>query len=224
MGRHVVEPLEAAVVELLATARGVEPDHLDQDRVEEVGDRRVVERQVAVLADSGADDVGRLVEEPLFVGEGRPERPIGLLAGDQPEAVPLQADQAEQPFLEIPAERRPMVGPKAEVLIHVEPDHARPVDPSIGDQPGEEFVLARRGGEDHIRPGGDRLSGGDRPGHLVGGGPSHPGPILVDDDPERVDGELDDGTDIGRIHGGGGSRFGSFGGRGLRLIPRPGPE
>ena len=60
MGRDVVEPLEAAVVELLITAGRVEPHDLDEDRVEEVGDRRVIERQVAVLADARADDVGRV--------------------------------------------------------------------------------------------------------------------------------------------------------------------
>ena len=33
----------------------------------------------------------------------------------------------------------------------------------------------------------------DRSGHLLGGRAAHLRPILVDDDPERVDCELDDG-------------------------------
>ena len=96
MSRDVVELLEAAVVELLGAAGRVEPHHLDEHGVEEVGDRRVVERQVAVLADARADDVGRLGPQQVLVVEARLQRPLGLLAGDQPEPVGAQADQAEQ--------------------------------------------------------------------------------------------------------------------------------
>ena len=87
MCRHVGRLCEAAVVELLGAAGRVEPDHLDEHRVEEVGDRRIVERQVAVLADAGADDVGRLGLEQVFVVEAGLQRALDLLAGDQPEAV-----------------------------------------------------------------------------------------------------------------------------------------
>src|SRR4051794_38025336 len=62
---HVFELVEAAVIELLSTTGGVEADYLDQDRIEKVGDRRIVERQVAVFSHPGADDVDRFVEEPL---------------------------------------------------------------------------------------------------------------------------------------------------------------
>ena len=52
MRGHVLDLLEAAVMNLLAAAGLIEPDHLDQNRIEEVGDRRVVEGQVTVLADT----------------------------------------------------------------------------------------------------------------------------------------------------------------------------
>ena len=52
---------EVALVDLLAAARRVELDHLDVQRVVEVGHRRVVEGQVAVLADPEAAQVERVL-------------------------------------------------------------------------------------------------------------------------------------------------------------------
>ena len=52
---------EVALVDLLAPAGGVELDHLHVERVVEVGHRRVVEGQVAVLADAQAAQVERVV-------------------------------------------------------------------------------------------------------------------------------------------------------------------
>ena len=57
--------------------RPVEPDDLDQDGVEEVGDRGVVEGEVAVLADPRADDVGRLGAATLLVVQAGLQRPVG---------------------------------------------------------------------------------------------------------------------------------------------------
>ena len=82
MGGHVGEAVEARVVDLLVSAGRLEPDHLDEDRVEEVRDRRIVECQVAVLADPRADDIGRFRSEDLFIVQARLERPVDLLAGN----------------------------------------------------------------------------------------------------------------------------------------------
>ena len=48
---------EVTLADLLATAGPVEHHHLDVERVVEVGDRRVVEREMAVLADPEAAEV-----------------------------------------------------------------------------------------------------------------------------------------------------------------------
>jgi hypothetical protein len=82
----------------------------------------------------------------------------------------------------------------------VESNHARPVDSLISDQSRQEFILARRGGENDSGIEGGLLSLGDRSSDPFGGGPSHPGPIFVDDDPERVDRELQNRPGFGGDH------------------------
>ena len=71
---HRVDVGEVALAHLLATARVVELHHLDVERVVEVGDGRVVEREVPVLADAEAAEVERMVAEqrgvPLALGVG----------------------------------------------------------------------------------------------------------------------------------------------------------
>ena len=131
----------------------VEPDDLDQDRVEEVGHGRVVEREVAVLADPGADDVGRLGAEQVLVVQAGPQRPIGLLAGDQAEAVgrrgrrggtgaPGGSGGTRRGGRRRARGTRPCGRPTTR-------DQSISV---LGDQAGEELVLARGGGEDDVRP------------------------------------------------------------------------
>ena len=63
--RHLVDRREMALVHLLSPACDVELDHLHIDRVVEIGHRRVVEREVAVLADAQAAQVERM---PLAAG------------------------------------------------------------------------------------------------------------------------------------------------------------
>ena len=95
---------EAAVVDLLGAAGRVEPDHFDEHGIEKIGDRRIVERQVSVLADPRTHDVGRLGSEPILVVEARLERPPGLFARNEPQLIVPQAHQAEEVFLKIPPE------------------------------------------------------------------------------------------------------------------------
>ena len=60
MSGYILQPVEAAVVELLITARRIEPHDFDEHRVEEVGNGRIVECQMAILADSRTDNVRRI--------------------------------------------------------------------------------------------------------------------------------------------------------------------
>src|SRR4051794_12553367 len=102
MSRHVVDREETAVVDLLLAAGLVEADDLDQKGVEEIGDGRVVEREVAVLADPRANDVGGLGAENFLVVEARLQGPRRLLAGDEPETVALrEADEPEEPLVKV---------------------------------------------------------------------------------------------------------------------------
>ena len=64
---HVLEPVERAVADLLAPARVVDLDRLDRQRVVEVGDVRIVEREVAVLADADQREVDPAVGEQRAV-------------------------------------------------------------------------------------------------------------------------------------------------------------
>ncbi len=104
MGGNIFETIKATIVELLLPASRVEPDDLDEDGIEEVGDGWVVKCEVAVLTDPRADDIDWLVEQNLLVGESRPERSVGFLAGDQSEAILVEIGQPEQSFLKIAAE------------------------------------------------------------------------------------------------------------------------
>ena len=99
MSGYFFEPLEAAVIELLVTARRIEPYHLDQHRIKEVGDRRVVESQMAILADPRTDDIRRVGSAAILVSQACLQWPLSLLARNQLQAVWLQPDQTEKMLL-----------------------------------------------------------------------------------------------------------------------------
>ena len=80
MCRNIGQLCEAAVVDLLRPAGRVEPNDLDEHGIEKIGDRRVVERQVPVLADACAHDVGRFGLEPIFVIEACLQRALDIFA------------------------------------------------------------------------------------------------------------------------------------------------
>ena len=69
-GRHVGERREVPLPHLLLLAAVVELDDLHDERIVEVGDRRIVEREVTVLADAEAAHVDRMVDEQLRVARG----------------------------------------------------------------------------------------------------------------------------------------------------------
>ena len=99
MGGHVLDLLEAAVMNLLAAAGLIEPDHLDQNRIEEVGDRRVVEGQVTVLADPArrcrpVRPAAWLRNRGRFAAAG-PGRPPGSSRAGPDRALPGETDVPE---------------------------------------------------------------------------------------------------------------------------------
>ena len=151
MSGHITWSLEAAVVDLLGSAGCVEPDDLDENRIEEVGDRRVVERQMAVFTDSRTDDVGRLGSELVLVSQTGRERTFRVLARDQTKAMSIQPYEPEEMLLQVTPERSRVVGVDSQVFIHVERDDPRPVDLVVGDQAGQKLVLAGRRREDDVR-------------------------------------------------------------------------
>ena len=112
------------LVDLLLPACGVEFDHLDVERVVEVGHARVVERQVPVLPDAQAAQV-----------KGVPGQEIRI-AGAGGRDVTLSVDVVrrlrccgfDDPFSDPPLESGRMVGPDADVLVHVKDDRVRPGD------------------------------------------------------------------------------------------------
>jgi hypothetical protein len=101
MGGYFGEALEATVVDLLIAARPIEPDDFDENRVKEIGDGRVIESEVAILADPRADDIGRLCEQPVFVGQAGLQRAVGVFAWNQPQTGAIQSDQPEEVLLKI---------------------------------------------------------------------------------------------------------------------------
>ena len=78
--RDVVDRCEVALGHLLAAGSGLERDDLDVERIVEVGDRRIVEREMPVLADAAAAQVERVraqeVGVALGLGLGSPVFPV----------------------------------------------------------------------------------------------------------------------------------------------------
>jgi hypothetical protein len=167
MSGHITWSLEATVVDLLSSAGCVEPDDLDENRIEEVGDRRVVERQMAVLTDSRTDDVGRLGSEQVLVSQTGRERTFRVLTRDQAKAMSIQTHEPEEMLPQVTPERSRVIGVDSQVFIHVERDDPRPVNLVVGDQAGQELVLAGRRRENDVRPSGDALAVGNGFGNAV---------------------------------------------------------
>ncbi len=163
MGGYVGEAFEAAVVDLLIAAGGVEPDQLDENWVEEIGDGRVIESEVAVLADPRTDDIGRLGEQPVLVGQAGLHRAVCLFAPNQPQPGTFQSDQPEEVLLKIAPKRRRMIGADSQIFVHVKGDDAGPVDLLVGHEAGQELVLTRRRGQDEVGLAGHVLPVSDFP-------------------------------------------------------------
>jgi hypothetical protein len=63
MSRDCVKLSKAAIVNLLKAAPIIERHNLDGLRIVEVGDMRIVESDVSVLADANAGDIQRMLPQ-----------------------------------------------------------------------------------------------------------------------------------------------------------------
>src|SRR5579859_395992 len=163
LARNVIQRREPALAELLPSASLVEFDALVTLRRGKVG-RRIVEGEVAVLADAGEGHVDRVCcDQSVEALDLRID--VGGVAPDEVEGAQV-GQVGDKPFLEIPAEARRMGLRHADIFVEVEGRHARPVDPWFGDQRGEELELAHAGGNDDVGVppfldgGADRLGAG----------------------------------------------------------------
>ncbi len=116
--------LQMPLVDLLSAARRVELDHLDVQRVVEVGDTWVVEGQVAVLADAETAEVERVRGQQFAVvlalrcGIGTSVQVVGRpRVGRLLDSFPDPAPEAGR-----------VVGSEPHVLVHVEDHHVTPRD------------------------------------------------------------------------------------------------
>ena len=154
-------------MDLLHPAHRVQLHHLHRLFVAKIREGRVVEGDVAVLADAHADDVHAL----------RQQRAVAAALGLGVRGLTVQVvhtsegDLGKQPVPQEVPEALGRVGGQADVLVHVEGVDAGEVHRGIGGQGGQELVLGGGGGEDHPDHGLFRQQRPDPGGH-VGGGPA----------------------------------------------------
>ena len=138
--RNIVQTREGAIVDLLHAADIVELDRTDVERVIEMADWRIDEREMAVFADAH-DDEARLgvVEQRGIAGAFRVG--IGRLA------IELMKRRDRYMIEQAIAQKAPegcrMIGGHPGILVHVERGDARPID----------FLFAQRGEKRVLRNG-----------------------------------------------------------------------
>ena len=167
---HLFDPREPALAHLLPAAGLVEANHEVGLFGLEVG-RRIVERQVAVLADAHEGHVDRTCREKCRPPDRASASGVGSVAGDEVKGPGM--DAGDDPFAEVAAEAGRVDSGKAHVLVEVEEHGLRPVDPVRRGERIQELELGGPGGGDHVcaaRP-CDRFAQ-DRAG-LGRGGPRH---------------------------------------------------
>jgi hypothetical protein len=158
--RHVRDRLEPPFTNLLAPARFVELD----DQVGLVGlevGRRVVEGQVAVLAD--ADE--RAIDRRLADGGADPAADLLRVLRAVEQVMPRDAGRPDQALLQVALKARRMVRAHADVLVEMKHLDASPVDAGTGGERLEKLELRCAGGRQD--PG--LAAGGDGPGNRAGG-------------------------------------------------------
>ena len=177
--RRFVERAEVPLAHLLAPRTFVQRDGLDPDRVVEIGEGRIVERQVAVLADAAGAEVGRVgAQQRLILAAGG----LGVAshAGHGEELLDL--DIIQQMPAQEGREAGGMAGRQVDIFVHVEDIDRLPRHAGQGAQRGQEGELRVAGGDDDV---GDaarrdrgpddlrRLVSGRRAQRLVGGVDAH---------------------------------------------------
>ena len=175
--RDGVQVREVAFVDLLAPAWTVELDHLHVQRVVKVGDWRIVEGQVPVLADTETTQVERMCDQERCV-------PVALrrrFSGPVEAVSRLGARRFHDPFTDPPLEASLVVRTHSHVLVHVEDDGVGPGDVGglVDQDPHElELRVARcEHGVGHA-PRGNCVA--QNRGGLVCGRPRQRGKVFVD--------------------------------------------
>ena len=179
-GRDVVDRGEVALPYLLTPGRVLEVDHLDGFGIVEVGDRWIVEREMAVLADTRATEIEWVRGEQVGVA---PRFGLGIV-GPVEVVECAQREVGCDAFAHVALKAGRVPWRKARVLVHVERSDGGPVDVSTGDELGEERELAVAGREQHVRLAA-RLDRRPERGDGVGCGCSRElGEVVVDADVE----------------------------------------
>src|SRR5712691_5152782 len=162
---HVLQALEPALAELLPAARLVEPHHDVRLLGREIG-RRVVEGEVAVLADADEGQVDLAAADQL-AHAARLRLRIRPVTLDEMESAGM--DAVGEALLQVTAEARRVGRGQAHVLVEMEEDGTPPVDVGSAHELLQELELRRPGRGDHARAAlaGDRVS--QRGGRLGGG-------------------------------------------------------
>src|SRR5712691_7507264 len=162
---HVLQAREPAFAELLPAARLVEPHHDVRLLGREIG-RRVVEGEVAVLADADEGEVDLAATDQL-ADAARLRRWIRPVALDEVEGT--RVDAVREALLEVAPEAGRVGCGQAHVLVEMEEDRTPPVDVGSAHERFQELELRRSGGGDHARAAlaGDRVAQGG--GRFVGG-------------------------------------------------------
>ena len=165
-------------VDLLRPAGPVELDHLDVEGIVEIGDRRIVEREMPVLSDAETTQVQRMGPQELCIA---PAFDVGI-AQALDVVRRLWVGALDNPFADPALEAGRMVGTHPDVLVHVKdhglgPGHVRGVVQQCGNE--GQLRVARGEHRVHDPPGGYR-----RPHHLgglIGRALRHVGPVTMRD-------------------------------------------
>src|SRR5580658_2527177 len=148
LGWNFSERGEALIIYLLAAALRIENDDLHCKRIIKVA-RRIVEREMAVDADSATNNVDWRLIQFRRIRRGGLLRIFTWLDEMHSSKRKAVEDRALQPAPE--ALRR--VGIQSKVFVHVECGDPRPVDVFLGGERCEHLGLARRGGKNHANAG-----------------------------------------------------------------------
>ena len=135
--RHIIKGCETTVIDLLLATCIVQLDHLDPNRIIKIGDRRIVERQMSVFANSETDQIYRRCFQQAFVVL------LGFFRINQMNLTQWQP--VEQPLLEKGGKTLRGSGTQPDVFVHVEGNDSLPIDPLGFTKGGEHFVLRRSG-------------------------------------------------------------------------------
>src|SRR3954451_10637020 len=147
-GRHIVEGGEPALAELLAAAALIQRDNLVGHRRVEVS-RRIVEGEMAVLADAGEHHVDRMgIEHGVDTLDLTLE--VRRVALDEVESAELRKAPGEALLQIAPEARRMRIG-HGDILVEMKGSDTRPVDFVVLDKAFKHLELAGAGGDDDIR-------------------------------------------------------------------------